>query len=240
MVNKLVKDNYLTPNLDILPAYQRIIWKKLSQVPSFFTLYGGTAIALQLGHRDSIDFDFFGSENFDVDRLLSTTPFLKKAEVIEKSESGITCLVGKKEPVQLSFFSVPNIPHIIKPLKVLENNLNVASLLDLAGMKISVIQKRIEPKDYIDIDALITSGITLSTALTCGKIIYKDKFNPVISLKALSFFDEKKLKILPNDLKYRLNKAISGVNIDKLPHPSKVIKDFKGVNLKILRDEDGR
>ncbi|WP_454632828.1 nucleotidyl transferase AbiEii/AbiGii toxin family protein [Bradyrhizobium cenepequi] len=53
----------LEPKLDILPAAQKEIWSSLSPAPSLgFVLYGGTAIALHLGHRESLDFDFFRSE----------------------------------------------------------------------------------------------------------------------------------------------------------------------------------
>ena len=50
-----------TPRLDILPPSQRRLWDELSAVPVEFVLYGGTAIALHLGHRESVDFDFFGA-----------------------------------------------------------------------------------------------------------------------------------------------------------------------------------
>jgi hypothetical protein len=46
------------PRLDILPESQRKVWPQLDDVPSHFVLYGGTGIALQLGHRNSEDFDF--------------------------------------------------------------------------------------------------------------------------------------------------------------------------------------
>lgn len=49
------------PRLDILPASQRHLWPELDAVPSDFVLYRGTALALQLGHRVSEDFDFFSS-----------------------------------------------------------------------------------------------------------------------------------------------------------------------------------
>ena len=48
------------PRLDILPEPQRRLWDELATVPAEFVLYGGTAIALHLGHRQSEDFDFFG------------------------------------------------------------------------------------------------------------------------------------------------------------------------------------
>jgi Nucleotidyl transferase AbiEii toxin, Type IV TA system len=54
-----------TLHLDILPAPQRRLWADLDAVPSRFVLYGGTAVALRLGHRASIDFDFFTSQPLD-------------------------------------------------------------------------------------------------------------------------------------------------------------------------------
>ena len=53
------------PNLHILPLPQQRLWGELRTVPEEFTLYGGTAVALHLAHRQSIDFDFFGKRPFD-------------------------------------------------------------------------------------------------------------------------------------------------------------------------------
>jgi Nucleotidyl transferase AbiEii toxin, Type IV TA system len=53
------------PRLDILPLPQRRLWDEFAGIPPEFVLYGGTAIALHLGHRESVDFDFFGSRSFD-------------------------------------------------------------------------------------------------------------------------------------------------------------------------------
>jgi Nucleotidyl transferase AbiEii toxin, Type IV TA system len=63
----------LSPHLEILPAAQRQLWNEFNQVPGEFTLYGGTAIALQLGHRQSVDFDFFGNRAFDPAKLQAST-----------------------------------------------------------------------------------------------------------------------------------------------------------------------
>jgi hypothetical protein len=57
------------PQLGILPAPQRRLWDELGTVPGEFVLYGGTALALHLGHRQSMDFDFFGDRAFDPGRL---------------------------------------------------------------------------------------------------------------------------------------------------------------------------
>jgi hypothetical protein len=54
-----------TPRLDILPPAQRTLSPHLIQVPGHFVLYGGTAIWLRLGHRQSVDFDFFSDAELD-------------------------------------------------------------------------------------------------------------------------------------------------------------------------------
>lgn len=63
-----------TPKLDILPLAQRNLWPNLVQLPRHFVLYDGTAIAIRLGHRESIDFDFFSAsvlDNFEKQKLLT-------------------------------------------------------------------------------------------------------------------------------------------------------------------------
>jgi hypothetical protein len=94
----------------------------------------------------------------------------------------------------------------------------IASLLDLAGTKISVIQVRAEAKDYSDVDAMMRLGqISLPTALAAAQMLYGPTFNPVLSLKALSFFDDGNLRELPYDLKERLVAAARDVDLENLP-----------------------
>lgn len=205
-------------HLDVLPISQRRLWDELIDVPEPFVLYGGTAIALYLGHRESVDFDFFGSEAFDPDDLYRTVPFLADSEVIQKSENTLTCLVDRGGDVQVSFFGVPDIVQIKKPVIADGNGLKVASLIDLAGMKVSVVQKRAEAKDYIDIDAIIQDGvIDLPLALAAGRQIYGRSFNPEITLKALSFFGDGNLNTLPQEVRGRLGRIVRAVDLDRLP-----------------------
>ncbi len=208
-------------HLDILPPAQRQLWDELVQVPDEFTLYGGTAIALHLGHRTSVDFDFFGTKNFDPAELAASIPFLEDGETTQNQPNTLTMRVGKKEPVLVSFFGTPKIGKIEAPGICTDNKLKLASLIDLAGMKASVVQRRASWKDYVDIDALITSGIDLAHGLAAAKIIYGDIFNPQITLKALSHFDEDDLQELPNDLKARLQNAVLSVDLNNLPQLGK-------------------
>jgi hypothetical protein len=52
------------PQFKILPLHQNTLWPDLAEIPGHFVLYGGTALALRLGHRNSMNFDFFSSEPF--------------------------------------------------------------------------------------------------------------------------------------------------------------------------------
>lgn len=206
------------PRLDVLPEAQRRLWVELSAVPDEFTLYGGTALALHLGHRNSIDFDFFGSRAIDVPALEEGMPFLRGADVIQRDKNTLTAIVDRGAPVKVSFFGVPKLPRLASPVIAKDNGLKIASLLDLAGTKASVLQVRAEAKDYIDMDALIRlGGVGLPLALTAARNLYGTSFNPEITLKALSYFDDGNLRELPTDMKFRLVEAVKAVGLDHLP-----------------------
>lgn len=206
------------PRLDILPLPQRRLWDEFTSIRPEFVLYGGTAIALHLGHRESVDFDFFGNRSFDPAELMATVPFMAGAQITRREPNTLTAIIDRDGVVKVSFFGVPEIPRLVRPHEVRGNGIRVASLLDLAGMKASVVQVRAEARDYIDIDAMIGGGkIDLPTALAAGRAIYGTQFNPEITLKALSYFDDGNLRRLPESLKARLAKAAREVDLDSLP-----------------------
>ena len=213
--------NGFLPRLDILPPPQRRLWSELAAVPPEFVLYGGTAIALHLGHRQSVDFDFFGNRAFDPRKLISALPFMANADITQLAPNTLTGIVDRGGPAKLSFFGVPEIPRLSRPHEAPDIRLKVASLIDLAGTKASVVQVRAEARDYIDIDALMTAGIDLPTALAAARAIYGHQFNPQITLKALSYFDDGGLQHLPEALKERLAKAARDVDLDRLPDPKR-------------------
>jgi hypothetical protein len=81
-----------------------------------------------------------------------------------------------------------------------------------------VVQVRAEAKDYLDIDALMRLGhISLPSALAAAQKLYGPSFNPEITLKALSYFDDGNLGDLPEELKQRLVVAAREVDLDRLP-----------------------
>ena len=210
--------SHFVPRLDVLPTPQRRLWGELVAIPSAFVLYGGTALALQLGHRQSLDFDFFGERPFDPMELVSAVEFLADAVITQVEPNTLSCSVDRGGAVKLSFFCVPRMPRLLPPLIARDNNLRVASLLDIAGTKAAVVQVRAEAKDYLDIDALLRDRrIDLPTALAAAKAIRGEQFNPQSTLKALSYFGDGNLRRLPKSVRDRLAKASRAVDLDRLP-----------------------
>lgn len=204
------------PNLEILPPSQLKLWGELGAIPDQFTLYGGTAIALQLGHRISIDFDFFTFENFDPLALIAQLPFLSNADVLQMEANTLTCAVDRDGLVQVSFFGLPKLKNINTALLCHSPKIKVADLTDLAGMKAMVVQKRAQLKDYLDIAALLQAGYSLSDALSAAKYIYGNIFNPQITLKALSYFEDGDVWKIDQAKKEIIIRAVKETNLDKL------------------------
>ena len=206
------------PNLSILAAAQRRLWDELEAVPGEFVLYGGTALALYFGHRQSVDFEFFGNSLFDLATLAAKIPFLTGATITQQEPNTLSAIIDRDGPVKVSFFGLPGIVRMRPPHIAPDNGLQIASLLDLAGTKAAVVQQRAEAKDYFDIDALLQDGrIDLPTALASPRGIYGPKFNPQITLTVLSFFGDGNLSRLAHAVQDRLARAAREVDLDRLP-----------------------
>jgi Nucleotidyl transferase AbiEii toxin, Type IV TA system len=208
----------LRARLDILPPAQRRLWDELRTLPPYFVLYGGTALALQLGHRQSEDFDFFADRKIDPDQLYRATPFLDGSQITRQEPDTLTCLLDRGGSVRVSFFGLPHLARIRAPLIAEGNGLKIASLLDIAGTKAAVVQQRAQAKDYVDIDALITQGgIDLPMHLAAAQAIYGSRFAPTPTLKALTYFGDGDLPTLANDIKHRLAQAAAAADPLRLP-----------------------
>ncbi|MGH9338554.1 MAG: nucleotidyl transferase AbiEii/AbiGii toxin family protein [Acidobacteriota bacterium] len=205
------------PRLDILPPAQRRLWDELTATPQHFVLYGGTAIALRLGHRRSEDFDFFSSEPFSPMELRRSIPYLRESEVVQSAKNTLTCLADRGGPVLVSFFGGLGLNRVADPDRSTGAGIWVASARDLLGFKLAVLMERAEYRDYFDIDTLISSGVDLAQGLAAGQAIYGAQFNPFISLKALTFYGEGDLHRLEPAARERLTTAAERVNPRKLP-----------------------
>lgn len=144
------------PRLDILPESQLRLWPELDTVPSDFILYGGTGLALQLGHRASEDFDFFSSSGFEPDRLRARLPFFRNLDPqdpetwVHHKRDNLEAFVNRGGLVKVAFFGgLDTLQRIEDPQQATGSRVRVASLVDLAGMKMRVIQVRGNWKDYV-------------------------------------------------------------------------------------------
>lgn len=205
------------PKVKILPAPQRAVWRDLKATPKQFVLYGGTALALRLGHRVSEDFDFFTNASFKAQDLLERVPYLQGGKVTLIRENTLTCVLDRSGPVPVSFFGGLGLNRVSNPDTARDNGVRIASLLDVAGCKMAVVQKRAEAKDYLDIAAILENGLSLTKALAAAKAIYGEQFEPSTTLRALSYFADGDLPKLPMLVQSALRSAAKGVKLDELP-----------------------
>ena len=208
----------LKPNLDTLPSRQRLLWRELGPTPHHFVLYGGTALALRLGHRESADFDFFSNRPFQPFELLRSIPYLANQRATQQAENTLSCSVETAEgEVTISFFGSLPLRQIAPPDVAESNGISIASLLDLFGTKCVTIAQRSESKDYLDIHALLTrTSLTLPEGIAAARAIYGRQYDPLVTLQALSYFADL-AEPLDEVTKTDLLAAVGGLSLENLP-----------------------
>lgn len=166
--------------------------KKLQRLPVLeqTRLVGGTALALQLGHRKSIDLDFFGTIDCE-------------AEYLRESIAGIASLTILKESPHIHIYIVDGIKVDIVNYKypwlddvVLEQGLRLASVNDIAAMKITAIIGRGTKKDFIDI-AFLLHHFSLEEILHFYAAKYNDS-SVFMAMKSLAYFDDAEADPMPD------------------------------------------
>ena len=82
------------PNFGILPEAQKALWPSLAGAGTLgMVLYGGTALALRLGHRPSVDFDFFSKDQLpSQDILTEALPFLVQSKILQSQKNSLSVL----------------------------------------------------------------------------------------------------------------------------------------------------
>lgn len=204
------------PRLDTLPEAQRHLWPHLGPTSRLgLVLYGGTAIALRLGHRVSVYFDFFNNKPLDRNELYSALSFLTSATVLQDRPNVLTVLTAlgatDDQQVHVSFFGMIGFGRVGKPETTEDGVLQVASLDDLMATKAKVILQRVEAKDYRDIAAMIRAGVSLEKGLAAARAMYGHNFQPGESLKAMTYFEGGDLDTLPEEDRNVLVAAASAV-----------------------------
>ncbi|MGJ5181890.1 nucleotidyl transferase AbiEii/AbiGii toxin family protein [Bradyrhizobium oligotrophicum] len=205
-----MRDQFDT-HLDILPLAQQQVWPELAPAPDLgFVLYGGTAVALHLGHRTSVDFDFFKAEPLDKAKISSALRFMRDAQPLQEDvNSLIVDAVAPAGRVKVSFFGGLALGRINDPLQTRDRVLLVASLEDLLATKLEAILDRAEAKDYRDIAAMLLAGVSLERAL--GGFAAMFRSDAALPLKALGFFKDGDLPSLSQDDRDVLCRARDGL-----------------------------
>lgn len=204
------------PCLDILPPAQQRLWAELRHAPRLgFVLYGGTAIALRLGHRASVDFDFFTEKPLDREAIKAAFPFMAQSTTLQDQDNTWVVLFpggdAGKEHVKVSFFGTIAFGRVGEPDCTEDGVLQVASLDDLMATKVKVILQRAEAKDYRDVAALINAGVSLSRGLASARLLFGPNFQPSESLKALVYFNDGDLNTLSASERRTLVDAVKAV-----------------------------
>jgi hypothetical protein len=202
-----------------LPKAQRELWPQLAPLASMgFVLHGGTAIALRLGHRDSLDFDFFTELPLDRISLVSAVPLLASAITLQDEPNAYTALVRMPAgEVKLSFFGEIAFGRIGEPGLTDDNVAVVASLDDLMAQKLKVVMQRVEAKDYCDLAALLRAGLSLASGMGGAAALFGADFSAMECAKALVHFKGGDLATVPPKDKETLLKAVRSLRYTITP-----------------------
>lgn len=159
-------------------------------------LGGGSACALQLGHRISVDLDFFTPKEFDTKHLIKS---LKEISDFKIEQESWGTILGTIEGIKFSIF-VYKYP-VLFPYKRLFK-INILDLRDISAMKIDTIATRGKKRDFIDLYFICQKGIPLEKVLS----FYKRKFGTLSSniihiQKSLVYFVDAEVEEMPKMIK---------------------------------------
>ena len=170
---------------EILNSRQIELLPLVDEFKREYYLVGGTAIALYLGHRRSIDFDLFKfaplSRKKNLDKIqVSRFPFVVTWNVADQ----MNLVVNE---VKVTFFQYP---FQIKADIVFDNTIRLPELLDLAAMKAYALGRRSKWKDYVDLFFLLKEKFSFDEISQRAIEIYGDLFSDKLFRSQLSFFED--------------------------------------------------
>lgn len=171
---------------EILDQERQELLPKLARWKNTFYLAGGTGLALHIGHRKSIDFDFFSPEPIPTDRLFDDfRETFSEHSILKVQEERNTLGVIVDDAIKVSFMT-----YEYPMLEVLaeEPAFKIASVRDIAAMKLSALVSRATTKDYVDIFFILKER-SLATLLEDAAAKYPELDTNLI-LKSLVYFDD--------------------------------------------------
>lgn len=152
-------------------------------------------MALHLGHRVSVDLDFFTSEHYQAESLFQQLQEIGKLNIQQQSQG---TMIGKLNDVRISFFIYP---YSLLEKSVELDGVQIATLLDLALMKLIAIAQRGAKRDFVDLYFICQHGYSLEYLLTRLSEKYPEVPYPSYHLlRALVYFDDADADISPQVL----------------------------------------
>ena len=168
---------------EILNAAQQSILPLMSQFRREYYLVGGTAIALHIGHRRSVDFDMFKPTSLNHKKNLDRIAASGFGYKVTRRVSDQMNLIVKD--VKLTFFQYP---FPVVPEDGFGNAFRMPSLLSLAAMKAYALGRRSKWKDYVDLYFLLTRHFSLNEVVEKAVGIFGDLFSEKLFRAQLSYY----------------------------------------------------
>ena len=153
-------------------------------------LVGGTALALQYGHRQSVDLDFFGRLPEDKDELIEAVKHVGEVTVLNRSKIILQMVVDQ---VKVDFVDYSRYPWIDEPIR--GDGFVLASDKDIAAMKVNAIIGRGTRKDFIDLYALL-QHYSLPKIMDFYRQKYPE-FSEYRALLSMTYFDDAEMQDMP-------------------------------------------
>lgn len=183
----LMSKNILNPHLEILDKSRRELLVKLLSFTKDFVLAGGTALALQINHRKSFDFDFFSRSPIKKGFLEKVSQSILISNVSVDTTDELTFFT--KNSIKITFLYYP-FPHVF-PIETLENGLKLFSVKDIAVKKAYVIGRRGEYRDYFDLYTILKNKyMNLPELISYSKKMYGSLFEEKLFLQQLVYFGD--------------------------------------------------
>lgn len=166
--------------------------KSLMQEPAFndMRLVGGTALALQYGHRQSIDLDFFGDLTCELENTQEILSKYGKVTVLKETKNIRIYVVDNIKVDFVHYSCYPWLEDVI-----FEDGIRLASPVDIAAMKINVIEGRGTRKDFVDVFFLL-KHYSLQEILSFYKAKYPN-YSDFRAMMSLTYFDDAEMQPMP-------------------------------------------
>lgn len=174
-------------HFDILDSQRRELLEKLLPFTNDFILGGGTALALQLNHRQSFDFDFFSASPIRQTLLEKLSRMIPIKKIAVNTSDELTFFTAEQIKVTFLYYPFEYIPPII----MAENGLRLFSIEDIATKKAYTIGRRGVYRDYFDLYTILNyKHMSLSHLISNAKKVYGSIFDEKIFLQQLVYFDD--------------------------------------------------